>query len=88
MLRITLGILWTPYKYIACARSVSENVGLLLKNSYVVSDNFDLVLFLPLSHVDMQLQWIFGTQKGGSGPHGPPPLDPPMIYAKCMCAAK
>ena len=30
---------------IACARSVSENVG-LLKNSYVVSDNFDLVLFL------------------------------------------
>ena len=32
--------------YIACARSVSENVGLLLKNSYVVNDNFDLVLFL------------------------------------------
>ena len=31
---------------IACARSVYENVGLLLKNSYVVSDNFDLVLFL------------------------------------------
>ena len=31
---------------IACARSVSENVGLLLKNSYVVSDNFDLVWFL------------------------------------------
>ena len=31
---------------IACARSVSENVGLLLKNSYVVSGNFDLVLFL------------------------------------------
>ena len=31
---------------IACARSVSENVGLLLKNSYIVSDNFDLVLFL------------------------------------------
>ena len=31
---------------IACARSVSENVGLLLKNSYVVSDNSDLVLFL------------------------------------------
>ena len=31
---------------IVCARSVSENVGLLLKNSYVVSDNFDLVLFL------------------------------------------
>ena len=31
---------------IACARSVSENVGLLLKNSYVVSDNVDLVLFL------------------------------------------
>ena len=31
---------------IVCARSVSENVGLLLKNSYVVSGNFDLVLFL------------------------------------------
>ena len=29
--------------YIACSRSVSENVGLLLKTSYVVSDNFDLV---------------------------------------------
>ena len=29
--------------YIACARSVSENVGLLLKNLYVASDNFDLV---------------------------------------------
>ena len=29
--------------YIACARPVSENVGLLLKTSYVVSDNFDLV---------------------------------------------
>ena len=58
---------------IACARSVSENVGLLLKNSYVVSDNFDLVLFLPLSRVDMQLQWDFGTQKGG-----PDPLDLPL----------
>ena len=39
--------------YIACARSVSENVGLLLKNSYVVSNNYDLVLclgnvFVPL----------------------------------------
>ena len=32
--------------YIACARSVSENVGLLLRNAYVVSDNFELVLFL------------------------------------------
>ena len=32
--------------YIACARSVSENVGLLLKNSYVVSYKFELVLFL------------------------------------------
>ena len=31
---------------IACARSVPEHVGLLLKYSYVVSDNFDLVLFL------------------------------------------
>ena len=31
---------------IACARSVSENVCLLLKYSYVVSGNFDLVLFL------------------------------------------
>ena len=32
--------------YIAGARSVSENVGLLLKNSYFVSDNFDLLSFL------------------------------------------
>ena len=32
-------------KYIACARSVIENVGLLLKNSYVASDNFNLALF-------------------------------------------
>ena len=32
--------------YIACARSVSENVGLLLKNSYIVSDNFDLLSFI------------------------------------------
>ena len=31
---------------IACARSVSENVGLLLKYSYVVSENVYLVLFL------------------------------------------
>ena len=31
-------------KYIACARS--ENVGLLLRNSYVVSYKFELVLFL------------------------------------------
>ena len=28
--------------YIACARSVSENVGFVLKNLYIVSDNFDL----------------------------------------------
>ena len=32
--------------YIACARSVSENVGLLLRNSYVASYKFELVLFL------------------------------------------
>ena len=31
--------------YIACARSVSENVGLLLRNSHVVSHKFELVLF-------------------------------------------
>ena len=31
---------------IACARSVVENIGLLLKNLYLVSDNFYLVLFL------------------------------------------
>ena len=31
---------------ITCVRSVSENVRLLLRNSYIVSDNFDLVLFL------------------------------------------
>ena len=34
------------YKYIACARSVSENVGLLLKNSYKVSDSVYLLSFL------------------------------------------
>ena len=33
-------------KYITCARSVSENVGLLLKNSYIVSNNFYLLSFL------------------------------------------
>ena len=32
--------------YIACASSVSDNVGLLLWNSYVVSYKFGLVLFL------------------------------------------
>ena len=32
-------------KYIACARSVSENVGLLLRNSHVVNYKFGLVLF-------------------------------------------
>ena len=32
--------------YIACGRPVSENVGLLLNNSYVVSDKFEFVLFL------------------------------------------
>ena len=49
---------------IDCARSVCQNVGLLLKNSYVVSDNFDLALFLGNANarVDMQLQWIFGIQ--------------------------
>ena len=31
---------------IACARSVPENVGLLLKNVYIVSYKFALVLFL------------------------------------------
>ena len=31
--------------YVACARSVSESVGLLLKNSYLVSDKFDLLSF-------------------------------------------
>ena len=37
--------------YVACARSVSENVGLLLKNSYLVSDNFDILSFLDNSFV-------------------------------------
>ena len=32
--------------YIACARSVSGNDGLLLRNAYVISYNFELVLFL------------------------------------------
>ena len=60
--------------YIACARSVSENVGLLLRNSYVVSYKFELVLFRgnafcpPLT---CNCNGFFGTQKGG----GPDPLD-------------
>ena len=43
---------------VACARSVSENVGLLLKTSYVISDNFELVVFFGSAFVprDMQLQ--------------------------------
>ena len=77
MLRITLGILWTYAMYIACARSVSENVGLLLKNSNVVSDNFDLVLFLGnafCSPLTCNCNVFFGTQKKGGVR---PPTDPP-----------
>ena len=37
--------------YIACARSVYENVGLLLKNSYIISDNCDLLSFLSNAFV-------------------------------------
>ena len=61
--------------YIACARSVSENVGLpvALKNSYVVSDNFDLVLFLGYAFVVRG--HAIGTQKRGVWT---PPLNPPM----------
>ena len=63
--------------YIACARSVSENVGLLLKNSYVVSDNFDLVLTVvswqwlcppPPAQLTCNCSTFFGTQKEGSRP--------------------
>ena len=71
--------------YIACATSVSENVGLLLKNVYMVSDNFDLLgnAFVPRCDA---IAMNFGTQKkgGGSGPLDPP-LDPPMIYCT-ICA--
>ena len=38
-------------KYIACARSVFENVGMLLKNSYIISDNCDLLSFLSNAFV-------------------------------------
>ena len=46
-------IFWDPLDamYIACARSVSENFGLLLRNLYVVSYKFELVLFLGNSFV-------------------------------------
>ena len=37
--------------YIVCARSVSENIGLLLKNVYGVSYTFELVLFLGKAFV-------------------------------------
>ena len=58
--------------YIACARSVSENVGLLLRNLYVVSYKFDLVLFRgnafcpPLTFNCNGFFWY--SKKGGSGP--------------------
>ena len=63
--------------YIACARSVSEHVGLLLKTSYVVSDNFDLVLFLGYAFVvrgHAIAMDFFGTPKKGG-------LDPPSESA-------
>ena len=67
---------------IACARSVSENVGLLLKNSYVVSDKFDLVLFLGNAFVPRwhAIAMDFWYSKGGRGVRTPwtHPLDPPM----------
>ena len=58
---------------IACARSVSENVGLLLKNSYVVSDNFDLVLFLGNAFVPRwhAIAMDFWYSKGGRGVRTP-----------------
>ena len=37
--------------YIACARPASENIGLLLKNPNLVSDNVDLVLFISNAFV-------------------------------------
>ena len=37
--------------YIACARSVSENVGLVLRNSYVVNYKFVFILFLGSAFV-------------------------------------
>ena len=65
--------------YIACARSVSENVGLLLRNSYVVSYKFELVLFRgtafcpPLTCNCNGFFW-YSKKRGG----GPDPLDPPL----------
>ena len=38
-------------KYIACAKSVYENVVLLLKKSYIISDNCDLLSFLSNAFV-------------------------------------
>ena len=39
--------------YIACTKSVFENVGLVLRNSYVVSYKFELVLFLGNAFVPL-----------------------------------
>ena len=44
--------------YIACARPVSENVELLLRNSYVVSYKFDLMLFLGNAFVPPSQQKV------------------------------
>ena len=72
---------WTPF-IISCARSVSENVGMLLKNSYVVSDNFELVLFFDkafFSPLTCNCNGFFLIKKGGPDPQDPPPPDPPML---------
>ena len=60
--------------YIASARLVSENVGLLLRNSFVVSYKFELVLFRgnafchPLTCNCKGFFWY--SKKEGSGPPG------------------
>ena len=71
--------------YIACTRSVSENVELLLKNSYIVSDNFDLVLFLGNAFLHLltcNCNGFFYTKKMGVRIPWTLPLDLPTPYMK------
>ena len=51
--------------YITCTRSVSENIGLLLKNLYMVSDNFDILGAAFVPRFDAITMNFFGTQKRG-----------------------
>ena len=73
--------------YIACARSVSENVGLLLRNLYVVSYKFELVLFrgnafCPLLTCNCNGFFWYSKKRGLD-----PPLDPPMVDINVECIA-